>query len=123
MKQSERSIFYGGGEMGERMRAFPWADSALGPATHWPASLKALVDITLAAKQHDQKWLIQFMQKPASVSPDTACHTKLSEKDANDVYRYLKKLLKAPPPAAGRRRRARARSPRPRSSPGPSRSP
>ena len=60
---------------------------------------KTFIDITLAAKQHDRKWLLQFMQKPTSVAPDTACRTKLNEKDADDVYRFLKKLLKAPPPA------------------------
>jgi mono/diheme cytochrome c family protein len=60
---------------------------------------KTFIDITLAAKQHDQKWLLQFMQKPTSVAPNTACRTKLNETDANDVYRFLKKALKAPPPA------------------------
>jgi cytochrome c2 len=61
---------------------------------------KTFIDITLAAKQHDQKWLMAFLQKPTSVSPNTACRTKLGEKDAVDVYRFLKKLLKSPPPEA-----------------------
>ncbi len=60
---------------------------------------KTFIDITLAAKQHDRKWLLSFMQKPTSEKADSACRTKLSEKDADDVYRFLKKLLKAPPPA------------------------
>ena len=51
MRRPEQSIFYGGGEMGERMRAFTWERSALGPAAQWPASLRALVGVMLAAKQ------------------------------------------------------------------------
>ena len=37
--------------MGDRMRAFDWSGSALGPPSGWSPALKALVDVTLAAKQ------------------------------------------------------------------------
>ncbi|HEU0044436.1 hybrid sensor histidine kinase/response regulator [Sphingomonas sp.] len=45
------SFMTGGGEMGAAIRAFPWADSALGPPAHWTSSLKALVGVLLDAKQ------------------------------------------------------------------------
>ena len=51
MDQSSRPVFHGGGEMGERMRAFDWARSPLGTPSAWSPALKALVDVTLAAKQ------------------------------------------------------------------------
>ena len=35
----------GGGEMGERIRAFDWARSPLGPVETWPQSLKTAVRI------------------------------------------------------------------------------
>jgi hypothetical protein len=31
--------FVGGGEMGERMRAYDWARSPLGPVARWPRAL------------------------------------------------------------------------------------
>lgn len=41
----------GGGEMGRRLRAHPWARTALGPAEHWPQPLKTLVGVMLASNQ------------------------------------------------------------------------
>ena len=41
----------GGGEMGERMRAFDWTKTALGPPQHWPQSLKTAVRIMLTSRQ------------------------------------------------------------------------
>jgi hypothetical protein len=32
------SVFGGGGEMGERMRALDWSTTALGPLEQWPQS-------------------------------------------------------------------------------------
>jgi PAS domain S-box-containing protein len=40
----------GGGEMGERMRAFEWASSALGPAAQWPQSLKTIIRVMLDSR-------------------------------------------------------------------------
>lgn len=37
----------GGGEMGERMRGFDWADHPLGPPTTWPAALQGMVGACL----------------------------------------------------------------------------
>jgi PAS domain S-box-containing protein len=39
-----------GGEMGERMRAYDWTRSPLGPPEHWPQSLKTGVEILLSSK-------------------------------------------------------------------------
>ena len=40
----------GGGEMGERMRAFDWASHPLGPVTSWPQSLRTAVSMMLASR-------------------------------------------------------------------------
>ena len=40
----------GGGEMGERMRALDWAKTPLGPAAHWPQSLKTIVRVMLDSR-------------------------------------------------------------------------
>jgi len=43
------SVFTGGGEMGERMRAFDWSMTALGPVEQWPQSLRICVRIMLGS--------------------------------------------------------------------------
>jgi PAS domain S-box-containing protein len=40
----------GGGEMGERIRSFDWAATALGPIAQWPQSLRSAVSILLPSK-------------------------------------------------------------------------
>ena len=40
----------GGGEMGERIRAFDWSKTPLGPPAHWPQSLRSAVSILLPSK-------------------------------------------------------------------------
>ncbi|MHA3773249.1 ATP-binding protein [Verrucomicrobiota bacterium sgz303538] len=47
----ELAFLAGGGEMGERIRAFDWSATPLGPATNWPQSLKTAVRIMLASRQ------------------------------------------------------------------------
>jgi len=41
----------GGGDMGERMRAYDWGATTLGPAAGWPESLKVLVGVMLGSAQ------------------------------------------------------------------------
>ncbi len=41
----------GGGEMGERIRAFNWAGTPLGPVHTWPQSLRTCVRIMLTSRQ------------------------------------------------------------------------
>ena len=48
-KQLIESVFAGGGDMGERMRAVDWSTTVLGPVTQWPQSLRACVRIVLGA--------------------------------------------------------------------------
>ena len=43
------SVFGGGGAMGERMRAFDWSTTALGPLEQWPQSLRICVRIILGS--------------------------------------------------------------------------
>ena len=43
------SVLGGGGEMGERMRAFDWSTTALGPLDEWPQSLRISVRIILGS--------------------------------------------------------------------------
>ena len=40
----------GGGEMGERMRAFDWSTSPVGPPVEWPQSLKTAVSICIGSR-------------------------------------------------------------------------
>ncbi len=51
MKAAEHPIFHGGGDLGERMRAFDWSATPLGAAEAWPTQLKTLVGVMLGAKQ------------------------------------------------------------------------
>jgi PAS domain S-box-containing protein len=41
----------GGGATGECLRAFPWAETPLGPPRHWPPALKTLVGVMLSSNQ------------------------------------------------------------------------
>ena len=43
------SVFAGGGEMGARMRALDWSQTALGPLEQWPQSLRACVRVMLGS--------------------------------------------------------------------------
>jgi PAS domain S-box-containing protein len=43
-------VIVGGGEMGERMRAFDWSATPLGPVAGWPQSLRSAVSILLASR-------------------------------------------------------------------------
>ena len=49
--QHPHAFLAGGGEMGKRIRSFPWADTPVGPAEHWPQSLKTAVRIMLTSRQ------------------------------------------------------------------------
>jgi hypothetical protein len=40
----------GGGEMGGSIRGFDWSKTALGPITHWPQSLRTVVNILLSSR-------------------------------------------------------------------------
>src|SRR5215203_1838363 len=42
--------FAGGGEMGERMSAFDWTQTPLGPVESWPQSLKTIIRIMLGSR-------------------------------------------------------------------------
>lgn len=41
----------GGGEMGERIRAFDWSNTSLGSIEFWPRSLKTCIQIMLTSRQ------------------------------------------------------------------------
>src|SRR5204862_853784 len=47
----ELAFLSGGGEMGERIRAFDWSKTPLGLPARWPQSLKTSVRIMLASRQ------------------------------------------------------------------------
>ena len=49
-------VFAGGGELGDRMRGFAWADTALGPVDSWPQSLRTCVRIILTSSQPMFVW-------------------------------------------------------------------
>lgn len=48
--KSSMEFLDNGGEMGARMRAFDWANSALGPVDAWPQSLRTSVSICLNSR-------------------------------------------------------------------------
>ncbi|MGZ5134080.1 MAG: hypothetical protein ACXWCG_02975, partial [Flavitalea sp.] len=41
----------GGGEMGQRIRDFDWANTPLGPISGWPQSLRTCIRIMLTSRQ------------------------------------------------------------------------
>ncbi len=45
-----KSFLAGGGEMGERIRAFEWSKTRIGAAEQWPQSLRSQVSMMLASK-------------------------------------------------------------------------
>ncbi|HEY9612355.1 PAS domain S-box protein [Allocoleopsis sp.] len=49
-------LFAGGGEMGAMMRSLDWSVTPLGPAQHWPQSLKTAVRIMLTSRQAMFVW-------------------------------------------------------------------
>ena len=55
-KSFDLSFLKGGGEMGERMRAFDWSSSAVGPAAEWPESLKTAVSICIGSRYPIVLW-------------------------------------------------------------------
>ncbi|HEU4509479.1 MAG TPA: ATP-binding protein [Pyrinomonadaceae bacterium] len=53
---SDLSFLSGGGEMGERMRAFDWYTSPVGPPAEWPQSLKTAVSICIGSRYPIVLW-------------------------------------------------------------------
>ena len=50
------SLFDGGGELGDRMRALDWSKTPLGPVERWPQSLKTCVRVVLTSRQPMFVW-------------------------------------------------------------------
>jgi len=50
IQENTPTFLAGGGEMGERIRAFDWARTPLGPVERWPQSLRSAVSILLPSK-------------------------------------------------------------------------
>ena len=48
--EADLQFLSGGGSMGERMRAFPWANTRLGPPPRWPQGLRTAVRILLTTQ-------------------------------------------------------------------------
>jgi signal transduction histidine kinase len=55
------SFLSGGGELGERMRAFDWSTSPVGPPAGWPQSLKTAVSICINSRYP----IVLWWDKPA----------------------------------------------------------
>jgi signal transduction histidine kinase len=53
---ADLSFLNGGGEMGERMRAFDWTTSPVGPPAEWPQSLKTAVSICIGSRYPIVLW-------------------------------------------------------------------
>jgi GAF domain-containing protein len=50
VESSSADFLSGGGEIGERIRAFDWSNTELGPIEQWPHSLRTSVSICLASR-------------------------------------------------------------------------
>src|ERR1700678_2570853 len=50
-RQGSLRFLSGGGEMGERIRAFDWGATPLGFPEVWPQALKSLINLLLVSKQ------------------------------------------------------------------------
>ncbi|MDB4965326.1 MAG: hypothetical protein JWN44_1015 [Myxococcales bacterium] len=68
------------------------------------ADKSKMVDITLAARAHDAKWLEAFMQKPYAVNKDSACMAKIDPQSARNVIHFLRDRLKPVSPTAASQR-------------------
>ncbi|HYV20398.1 MAG TPA: ATP-binding protein [Verrucomicrobiae bacterium] len=68
MKEDALGFLVGGGEMGERIRAFDWARTPLGPAESWSPALRTMLRIMLANRFPQLLWwgprYIQFYNDP-----------------------------------------------------------
>ncbi|HET8946303.1 MAG TPA: ATP-binding protein, partial [Candidatus Polarisedimenticolia bacterium] len=68
MKEDSLAFLVGGGEMGERIRAFDWARTPLGPATSWSPAQRMMLRILLANRFPQLLWwgpqYIQFYNDP-----------------------------------------------------------
>ncbi len=53
---ADLNFLSGGGEMGERMRAFDWSTSPVGPPAQWPQSLKTAVSICIGSRYPIVLW-------------------------------------------------------------------
>ena len=53
---ADLTFLSGGGEMGERMRAFDWSTSPVGPPAEWPQSLKTAVSICIGSRYPMVLW-------------------------------------------------------------------
>ena len=50
MDNNDQNFLVGGGEMGERTRAFDWSQTHVGPMSEWPYGLKTAVRIMLGSR-------------------------------------------------------------------------
>jgi hypothetical protein len=75
------AFLLGGGEMGERIRAFDWASTPLGPVEHWSQALRTTLRMVLADRLPHLLWwgpeYIQlyndaYAQIPGAKHPDRA---------------------------------------------------
>jgi signal transduction histidine kinase len=53
---SAARFLHGGGEMGDRIRAFDWSKTSLGPCETWPESLKTAVRIVVGSRYQMFVW-------------------------------------------------------------------
>jgi cytochrome c len=98
----------------------------VGQGASTEAEKPKLIDVTLAARAHDARWLEAFVQKPTAVDKDSGCLAKLDAAGARHVVHFLRDRLRpvaptgpaaahAPVPQAARMQPAAApEPPRPR---------
>ncbi|WP_309084463.1 ATP-binding protein [Chelativorans sp.] len=85
-------LFYGGGRMGELMRARDWAATPLGPPETWPLTLRSMVRILLTSRY--QMWMgwgpeLLFFYNDAYTPTLGVKHPSALARPASDVWREI----------------------------------
>ena len=111
MIANKLAFLAGGGEMGERIRAFDWASTPLGSAEGWSPALKTLLQIMLAnrfpmilwwGQQYIQFYNDAYRPVPGQASPPGSGHVPAVNAGPKSGTSSARSLT-APSPA-GRRR-------------------
>ena len=104
MNPDPLAFLTGGGEMGERIRAFDWARTSLGPPATWSPALRMMLRILLANRFPQLLWwgpqYIQFYNDPyrpipGTKHPDQALGVPVSE-CWKEIWPVLRPLIDTP---------------------------
>ena len=91
------AFLQGGGEMGERMRAFDWASTPLGAPQTWPTQLKTAVRLLLSTRHPMFIWwgpqLIQFYNDAYRLSIGPEHHPRARGQPGRECWEEVWDLI------------------------------